>query len=187
VLVYPSERFVTRLSERVVATLVRDPTAVAVFALLAVPGFTGIQFLSPSNVEFYLIAFVASAGHLTLKRMDRRDRPVATEFASIGRGEAVVCVSVLLAVAVATTTLRLGLGVIVGGLVVTSVGESLLVVLGPAVTPFVDYLLGERHWWLSPSGIVVVSLSCVVAVALRRVNQNAAESIRTDARRVDPM
>jgi hypothetical protein len=175
------------LLEQAASRLVRESGAVIVFLILAVPGFFLVDFVFSASTEFYVIALVGAGGHVTLRRMSERDRSVETDISGIEAWKAVVLLLILTFIAVITVSVRLGLGTLVGMYVTTLIGKSLVAVLAAAVTPVFDYLLGERHWWASPSGLVTGVLTWVLVALVSRVNSEAAENIQSDARRIDPM
>lgn len=174
-------------AERVASALVRESGAVLVFALLALPGLSVVWFAATDSFGFYLIAFVGAAGHVTLRRMSERDRSVETDLSETGGWKAATFLLALAVVGAATVSVRLGIGTLVGVSVTENVGRSLLAVLATAATLVLDYLLGERYWWASPSNLVACGVIWVLAALVSRVNAEAAESIQSDARRVDPM
>lgn len=175
------------LPERAASALVRESTAVVVFAILAFPGFVLLSLLIPNSVGFYLIAVVGAAGHVVLRRMSERDRSVETDFSEVGGKQAVGFLLVLAAVGSVTVSVRLGVGVIAGEIITAFVGKSLLTILGAAITPMFDYLLGERYWLLSPSAVAALGVIKLLAAISESIDSDTAESIRADARRVDPM
>lgn len=172
--------------ERAASGLVRESNALAVLVLLASPGGLAVQLSGRDSVGFYLIALVGAAGHVALRRMSERDRSVEIDLSRCERGQAVVLLAVLVGGGATMISLRLGVGVAVGELVTTSVGKSLLAVFGPALTPLIDYRLGERHRWLSPSRLAAAGLIQLLVVVVG-VKPDTARTLQSDAPRVDPM
>lgn len=175
------------LSGRVASALVRESGAVVVFVMLALPMLLLLQLLFPDSVGFYLVALVGATGHVTLRRMSEHNHSVETDISEIERKQALMLVAILAVVAVMTVSVRLGVGVVAGKVITGFAGKSLLTIFGAATAPMFDYLLGKHYPLLAPSTLAAIGLIELLATFAERVSPDAADSIRTDARHVDPM
>lgn len=142
------------------ATLATGSSAVLTGIPLAVPGVLLVWYLAPSQVGYYLIAFLAGASQATLRRLSSDDAKVDLSGRTDGEIRRLLVLLVILGTL--SVSVRLLLGTAGAFLVQTTLGQTGVSVLVAVVVPLADRRLADASPWLSPSGASGSLVLCVV-------------------------
>jgi hypothetical protein len=141
------------LGERLLTTLTTGSSAVLTGIPLALPGLALVGIAAPTQVGYYLIAFLAAATHATLRRLSAGNSS-DLDLSEHSKSEVRKILSTFVVLATLSVTTRLLVGVVGAMALQTLHGQTAVPVLAAVVIPYVDLRLADIDPHLSPSGLV---------------------------------